>query len=126
MDDNQASADTLAMVLRGMGQEVAVVHDGLTAIDWATTHKPDAVFLDIAMPEMDGYEVARRLRRYSKTETTVLIALTGYGQESDRRRAFKAGFAHHMVKPPSIDGLETVLLTVPESVPTLVADSVRT
>jgi len=56
----------------------------------------------------------------------VLIALTGYGQESDRRRAFKAGFAHHMVKPPSIDGLETVLLTVPESVPTLVADSVRT
>lgn len=123
VDDNQPAAQTLAMMLQRMGQEVAVVHDGQAAIDWAVTHKPDAVFLDIAMPEMDGYEVACRLRGYSETATTVLVALTGYGQDSDRRRAFEAGFDHHMVKPPNIDSLENVLLALPASVPSLSAQS---
>lgn len=123
VDDIQPAAQTLAMMLRGMGQEVAIVHDGPAAIDWALSHKPEAVFLDIAMPEMDGYEVARRLRGYSETATTVLVALTGYGQDSDRRRAFEAGFDHHMVKPPNLDALENVLLTVPASVPSLIAQS---
>ena len=117
VDDIQESARTLAMILRGMGQEVTVVHDGLTAIEWAFSHKPDAVFLDIAMPEMDGYEVARRLRGHSETARTMLVALTGYGQESDRRQAIEAGFDYHLVKPPDIDALEKVVLAVPTSAP---------
>jgi signal transduction histidine kinase/CheY-like chemotaxis protein len=121
VDDVQESARTLAMMLRGMGQEVAVVHDGLTAIEWALSHKPDAVFLDIAMPELDGYEVARRLRGRSETTITVLVALTGYGQESDRRQAIEAGFNYHIVKPPSIDALEKVVLAIPASAPSLTA-----
>jgi CheY-like chemotaxis protein/two-component sensor histidine kinase len=119
VDDIQESARTLAMMLRGMGQEVTVVHEGLTAVEWALSHSPDAVFLDIAMPEMDGYEVARRLRASPETATTVLIALTGYGQESDRRQAIEAGFNYHIVKPPNLDVLEKVLLAVPDSAPSL-------
>jgi signal transduction histidine kinase/ActR/RegA family two-component response regulator len=121
VDDIQESARTLAMMLRGMGQEVAVVHDGLTAIEWALSRRPDAVFLDIAMPKLDGYEVARRLRGSFETATIVLVALTGYGQESDRRQALEAGFNYHMVKPPNLDALEKVLLAVPESAPSLTA-----
>jgi signal transduction histidine kinase/CheY-like chemotaxis protein len=119
VDDIKESACTLASVLRGMGQEVAVAHDGLTAIEWALSHRPDAVFLDIAMPELDGYDVARRLRGSPETATIVLVALTGYGQESDRRQAIEAGFNYHMVKPPNLDALEKVLLAVPESGPLL-------
>jgi CheY-like chemotaxis protein len=121
VDDVHESARTLAMMLRGMGQEVAVEHDGLTAIEWAHAHRPDAVFLDIAMPELDGYEVARRLRGSSETTTTVLVALTGYGQESDRRRAMEAGFNYHIVKPPNLDVLEKVVLALPTSAPSLTA-----
>lgn len=121
VDDVQESARTLAMILRRMGQEVAVVHDGLTAIEWALLHRPDAVFLDIAMPELDGYEVARRLRGNSETTTTVLVALTGYGQESDRGQAMEAGFNYHIVKPPDIDALEKVVLAVPACAPSLTA-----
>ena len=119
VDDIQESARTLAMMLRGMGQEVAVVHDGLAAIEWTLSYNPDPVFLDIAMPELDGYEVARRLRESSETAATVLVALTGYGQESDRRRAIEAGFNYHIVKPPNMDALERIVLVVPASVPSL-------
>jgi len=113
VDDVVASAETLAIMLGRMGQTVSTLHDGASAINWVLANKPDCVFLDIAMPLMDGYEVARRLRTHVELADMVLIALTGYGQEEDRRQAFDAGFNHHMVKPASIDALEQVLHTVP-------------
>src|SRR5262249_5651039 len=106
VDDVEASAKTLAMMLRAMGQDVNALHDGPTAIEWIVANKPDAVFLDIAMPEMNGYEVARRLRANHPRESLILIALTGYSQEEDRRHAFEAGFNYHLVKPVSLDSLE--------------------
>ena len=75
--------------------------------------RPDAVFLDIAMPGMNGYTVARKLREEHGPQFPVLIALTGFGQEEDRRRAFAAGFDHHIVKPASLDAIEAVLAAVP-------------
>lgn len=115
VDDVQASAKTLAMMLRAIDQEVAVIHDGPAAIEWVLSHRPDLVFLDIAMPGMDGYEVARRIRRHDEIKETFLVALTGYGQEEDRRRAIEAGFNCHMTKPTSIDTLVQLLRTRPES-----------
>ena len=113
VDDVKASAETLAMMLQAMGQSVVALHDGPVAIDWVLANKPDAVFLDIAMPTMSGYEVARRLRENADCAGTVLIALTGYGQDDDRRQAFEAGFDHHLVKPTSIEALAQVLGAVP-------------
>jgi CheY-like chemotaxis protein len=103
------------MMLRSIGQEVAVIHEGSAAVEWVLANKPDLVFLDIAMPGMDGYEVARRIRRH-EIKSTFLVALTGYGQEEDRRRAIEAGFNFHMTKPTSIEALEQLLRTRPDSV----------
>ena len=113
VDDVQASAMTLAMMLRGMGQDVSTANDGPTAITQMLEFKPEVVFLDIAMPGMDGYEVARRSRANDELKGTVLVALTGYGQEEDRRKAIEAGFSHHMVKPTSIEELTQLLHTLP-------------
>lgn len=113
VDDVEASASTLAMILTSIGQDVATANDGQSAIRQVLEFKPDLVFLDIAMPEMDGYEVARRLRANEGLKGLVLVALTGYGQEEDRRKAIEAGFNHHLVKPTSIDELTQLLLTLP-------------
>ena len=113
VDDVKASAMTLAMMLRSIGQEVSMVHDGPQAVDWVLAHKPDVVFLDIAMPGMNGYEVARKIRELPGSETILLVALTGYGQDEDRRRAIEAGFEHHLIKPMSIEILQQVLTTSP-------------
>jgi two-component system CheB/CheR fusion protein len=86
--------------------------DGAAAIEVALRERPDVVFLDIAMPGMDGYEVARRLRKSPELDGVMLVALTGFGQEEDRRRAFEAGFDHHLVKPTSLETLHNVLSTV--------------
>lgn len=123
VDDVQASAKTLAMMLRSIGQEVAVIHEGSTAVDWILENRPDLVFLDIAMPGMDGYEVARRIRRHDEVKDTFLVALTGYGQEEDRRRAIEAGFNYHMTKPTSIEALEQLLRTRPDSTRTQNAEA---
>ena len=113
VDDVEASATTMAMLLRAIGQEVEIRNDGMAALDWLTTGKADVVFLDISMPGMDGYEVARRIRTLPRLHDLVLVALTGYGQEEDRRMAFDAGFNHHLVKPVSIDALEQLLEGLP-------------
>ncbi|HTU24865.1 MAG TPA: ATP-binding protein, partial [Pirellulales bacterium] len=113
VDDVEASAVTMAMLLRAIGQEVEIRHDGLGTLDWLSQHKADIVFLDISMPGMDGYEVARRIRAMPQGSQVVLVALTGYGQEEDRRKAFDAGFNHHLVKPVSIDALEQLLQALP-------------
>lgn len=113
VDDVQASAKTLAMMLQSIGQKVSVAHDGRAAIEWVLAHRPDLVFLDIAMPGMSGYDVAREIRSQPELNRTFLVALTGYGQDADRRRAMEAGFNHHMTKPASIDALEQLLTTRP-------------
>ncbi|HEY9422376.1 MAG TPA: PAS domain S-box protein, partial [Thermoanaerobaculia bacterium] len=112
VDDVKPSADTLSMMLAGLGQEIRTAYDGWSALAAAAEFRPDVAFLDIAMPEMDGYEVAKRLRQMSGCGP-VLVALTGYGQEEDRRRALEAGFDHHLVKPASLDALRQLLMTVP-------------
>ena len=99
VDDNQDSSETLALLLRLQGHEVEVANDGPAALAKAAAFRPMLILLDIGMPGMDGYEVARRLRQTPGLENTVLTAVTGWGQEEDRRRTAEAGFDHHLVKP---------------------------
>jgi PAS domain S-box-containing protein len=99
VDDNQDAADSLAVLLRLAGQDVQVAYDGAAALSLARSFRPEVVFLDIGLPGMDGYEVARRLREHLDGQKTVLVAVTGYGQDEDRRRSRDAGFDFHMVKP---------------------------
>ena len=109
VDDNKDAAKTLAMLLRIKGHEVQVAHDGLSALEAAKTFLPTMIFLDIGMPGMDGYEVAQHLQQMPGLEQTVLAALTGWGQEEDRRRTEEAGFDHHLVKPLDGRQLEQLL-----------------
>jgi PAS domain S-box-containing protein len=109
VDDNQDAADSLALLLRLLGQDVGTAYDGPTALAQAGEFRPELVFLDLGMPGMDGYEVARRLRRQPPSVGVVLVALTGWGQEEDRRRSSEAGFDHHLVKPVEPDAVEKVL-----------------
>ena len=109
VDDVKASAETLTMLLRVLGHDVVMANDGKTALELAAHSKPDTIFLDIAMPEMNGYEVARRLRATPALKEVVIVALTGYGQDEDRRRAKEAGFDYHVTKPASVAGLREIL-----------------
>jgi CheY-like chemotaxis protein len=99
VDDNVDAADSLAMALRLSGQEVRVAYDGAAALTIAAEIQPEAVLLDIGMPIMDGYVVAKRLRETAGSERVLLIAVTGWGQDEDRRLSKAAGFNHHLVKP---------------------------
>jgi CheY-like chemotaxis protein len=99
VDDNRDAAESLALLLEMTGHQPRVVLDGPAALDLAPAFRPDLVFLDIGMPKLDGYEVARRLRQLPGLEGVTLVALTGYGQEQDRRRAQEAGFDAHCIKP---------------------------
>lgn len=111
VDDHKDSALSLARVLRHWGHDVRVVHEGASAIEEAGTYPFDLVLLDIGLPGMDGYQVAGHLRELTGAGVTgpVLVALTGYGQEEDLRRAWRAGFDLHMVKPVSLDDLRQLL-----------------
>jgi CheY-like chemotaxis protein len=108
------AALTLAVLLRLQGHEVEVAHDGPSALELARSVHPALVFLDIGMPGMDGYEVARRLRETPGLEKSVLAALTGWGQEEDRRRTAEAGFDHHLVKPAEPEALASLLASLPK------------
>ena len=109
VDDNQDAANSLAMLLKLQGHEVRVAYSGMAALEMTRTYTPDAMFLDIGMPGMDGYEVARRIREAPGLGSVVLAALTGWGQQEDRRRTAEAGFNYHLVKPPDPKMLENVL-----------------
>jgi CheY-like chemotaxis protein len=111
VDDNVDSAATLGTLLRYLGADVHVVNDGAAALTAMERYRPDIVLLDIGMPGMDGFEVARRIRQRSEWNDVTLIALTGWGQEDDRRRTRQAGFDHHLVKPADIDSLQSLLVT---------------
>jgi PAS domain S-box-containing protein len=99
IDDNVDAADSLAVLLRLDGHQVRVAHDGRAALEAIAAEAPELVFLDIGLPGMDGYEIARRIREQPDGKHMVLVALTGWGQEEDRRRSKEAGFDHHFVKP---------------------------
>ena len=114
VDDNVDSAESLAMLLQTVGHEVRTAHDGPTGLTAALGFRPDAVLLDIGLPKMDGYEVARRMRLAPELAITPLLALTGYGQESDREKSLEAGFDHHLVKPVDFEKLLGILATVPK------------
>jgi PAS domain S-box-containing protein len=108
-DDNQDAADSLAMILEMSGHDVRVVHDGRAALSVAQTFRPDTMLLDIGMPQLNGYQVAQALRQEPWGGRITLIALTGWGQESDRQRAMDAGFDHHLTKPVDLGALESLM-----------------
>jgi signal transduction histidine kinase/ActR/RegA family two-component response regulator len=113
VDDNEDSAETMALLLQSLGAEVRTANDGLTALEALRQHAPSVVILDIGMPRMDGYEVARRARQTPEGRAAMLIALTGWGQEEDRRRTQEAGFDHHLVKPVDLAALRALLADSP-------------
>jgi two-component system CheB/CheR fusion protein len=102
-EDNVDAAEALAMVLTLAGHEVQVTHDGPSTLTSAETFRPQVIFLDIGMPGLDGYETARQLRRLPGLEGTLLVAVTGYGRDTDRLRAKEAGFDHYLKKPVEPD-----------------------
>jgi PAS domain S-box-containing protein len=109
VDDNIDAATTLDVLLRSLGHETRVAHDGMTALDIAREFRPEVILLDIGMPGLDGYEVARRLRAMNQGQTFRIVAITGWGQEADRLRSKEAGFDLHLVKPVDPRVLVSVL-----------------
>jgi signal transduction histidine kinase len=109
VDDNVDAAESLGALLRCLGADVVTVHDGPAALEALRTEEPCAAVLDIGMPGMDGYEVARRVRAGPRGEHIQLIALTGWGNDEDRRRSREAGIDHHLVKPVDLNVLESLL-----------------
>ena len=109
VDDNLDSAESLSMMIQLLGHEVSAAHDGHEAVEEAKRFKPDVAFLDLGMPRMNGYDAARLIRQQPECADTVLVALTGWGQEEDKRRSQEAGFDVHMVKPIDFDALQKLL-----------------
>jgi CheY-like chemotaxis protein len=99
VDDNRDSAETITLMVEMWGHAARTVHDGPAAVDACLQFRPDVVLLDIGLPGMNGFEVARRLREQEGMDNLLLVAMTGYGQEEDRQLSREAGFNHHMVKP---------------------------
>src|SRR5262249_13471177 len=112
VDDNRSNATSLGVLLRALGQDVEMAYDGPAALELVRRRRPDLVLLDIGLPGMDGYEVARRCREDEGLRRIMLVAMTGYGKEEDRRRSQEAGFNAHLVKPVDLEDLE-MLLTRP-------------
>lgn len=106
VDDNVDAAESAAEILRLLGNKVSVVHDGLAAVHAVDAWQPEVVLLDIGLPGIDGYEVARRVRQSAFGKDVMLVALTGWGQDKDRERASDAGFDLHWVKPVGLDKLK--------------------
>ena len=109
VDDNRDAADSLAMMLKMMGHDTTTAYDGLEAIQVAATLRPDVIFLDIGMPKLNGYQVAQRIRAAPWGRSMTLIAVTGWGQSEDKRRAHEAGFDHHFTKPLDLDAFGAFL-----------------
>ncbi|MET0660169.1 MAG: PAS domain S-box protein, partial [Steroidobacteraceae bacterium] len=110
-DDNRDAADSLSLLLDLDGHDVRTVHDGAAALEEAERFRPEFVLLDIGMPSFNGYEVAQRLRAQPWAQNVVLVAITGWGQEQDRRRSREAGFNHHLTKPIDPDAVTRLLQT---------------
>jgi CheY-like chemotaxis protein len=113
-DDNHDAAVSLSMLLQSLGHETRVAHDGIEALAEAELFHPEVVLLDIGMPRLNGYETARRIRSRAWAANTQIVAVTGWGQETDRHRAREAGFHRHLVKPADLDALIDIMSRVPE------------
>jgi CheY-like chemotaxis protein len=109
VDDNQDSADSLGDLLRIMGNDIRTAYDGLEAVAAAGAFRPELVLLDIGLPKLNGYDVARRIRQETWGRDVILVALTGWGQDEDRHRSQEAGFNLHIVKPVELAALEKLL-----------------
>jgi len=112
VDDNVDVAHSLTMLLEASGHGFRTAHDGPTALATALDYRPDVVLLDIGLPGMDGYEVAKKMRQQPDLKHVVLVAVSGYGHESDHRRSQEEGFDHHLVKPTDFGQLQQILATV--------------
>ncbi|MGZ3386774.1 MAG: hybrid sensor histidine kinase/response regulator, partial [Isosphaeraceae bacterium] len=113
VDDNADTAQGMARLLTRLGHEVATAHSGPKAIEVARAHRPEFVFLDIGLPGMSGYEVASKLRQEECCAKAVIVAISGYGQNEDRRQSKEAGFDHHLIKPLNYDALLALLAARP-------------
>jgi CheY-like chemotaxis protein len=109
VDDNVDTAQALGRLLTRAGHQIVLAHDGAQALDRVRETMPQAIVLDIGLPGMDGFEVVRQVRRESGSAGTLIIAVTGYGQDDDRNRALSAGFDHHLTKPVNLDELKRLL-----------------
>jgi CheY-like chemotaxis protein len=114
VDDNVDTVTTLAMLVQESGHEVRTAFDGSVGLETALDYRPNVVLLDIGLPGLNGYEVAKRLREQPAFQNIVLVALTGYGRESDRQRSQESGFDHHLVKPGDFGKVLQILATVAE------------
>ena len=125
VDDNQDAALSLALLLEITGHEVRTAYDGLEAIDAAAEFRPDVVLMDLGMPKLNGYEAARRIREQPWGKRMVLVAVTGWGQEEDRRRTAEAGFDGHLVKPVDHAAFVELLAALPGSAASEVSDTMH-
>jgi signal transduction histidine kinase/CheY-like chemotaxis protein len=109
VDDNQDVARSLALLLRHLGHEITIAHDGLAAIETARQSRPDVILLDIGLPDIDGYEVCRSIRASGWGKQMLIVAITGWGQQEDRRRSREAGFDDHLIKPVAPNAIDALL-----------------
>jgi CheY-like chemotaxis protein len=109
VDDNEDAAESLGALLSALGATVCVAHSGEQALRELDTFAPDSAIIDVGMPGMDGYELARRLRASRRFDRNLIVALTGWGEAQDRERSRAAGIDHHLVKPPDVGALRTAL-----------------
>ena len=112
VDDNVDAAQSMAKLLERTGHAARLAYDGPSALQAAIDYRPEVVLLDIGLPGLDGYQVAERIRQHATLKNIVLVALTGYGQDTDRQRSQEAGFDHHLVKPSDFDEIEKILAGV--------------
>jgi two-component system CheB/CheR fusion protein len=117
VDDNRDAAESMRLLLELLGAEVRVAYNGLDALDMLERYRPAVVLLDIGMPDMDGHEVARRIRQHPELNDVTLIALTGWGQDEDRRRSRLAGFDYHLIKPADVRTLASLLGSIDDGPP---------
>ena len=118
VDDTEAAGYILGKLLETLGQQVETATSGVAALQRIEQECPDLVISDVGMPDMDGYELARRVRQNPALCGVVLVALTGYAQDSDRQQALAAGFNHYLMKPVSMEALEKILTSLPVPSPT--------
>ena len=109
VDDNVDGAESIGMLLKVHGHHVHLAHNGPEALRAAERFQPQVIILDIGLPGMNGYEVAKRLRQQPEFKSAMLVAVTGYGQEEDRRRSREAGFNFHLTKPVEPDDLRRLI-----------------
>lgn len=109
VDDNSDAASTLGMLIDMLGYDVATANSGREALALGADFKPQMVFLDLGMPEMDGFTTAAKIREQPWGETAIIVALSGWGQDEDKRKTEAAGFNHHLVKPAELGQLQKLL-----------------